>query len=80
MISEAETAEKARDLENAVAQYLQAAEILLLLAKVEGNYTAWKDYTDRASLCQQRARAIIAQSPDGRHGSPASPVGSPPCS
>lgn len=47
----------------AVSHYLQAAELLLLLAKVEENYTAWKYYADNASLCQQKARRLIALTP-----------------
>jgi hypothetical protein len=60
--------EKAQLIEAAVAKYLQAAEILLLLAKVEENYTAWKYYADTAGLCQQNARRLISQAPkdDGR--------------
>jgi len=55
--------EKAGNSETAVSRYLQAADILLLLAKVEENYTAWKCYTDNAALCQQKARHLIALAP-----------------
>ena len=55
--------EKTGNFETAVSRYLQAADILLLLAKVEENYTAWKYYTDNAALCQQRARRLIALAP-----------------
>lgn len=48
--------------EAAISKYLQAADILLLLAKVEESYTAWKYYADTAARCQQRARMLIAQS------------------
>ncbi|MCL4355926.1 MAG: hypothetical protein JRN56_01110 [Nitrososphaerota archaeon] len=80
LISEAETAEKAGNGEHAVAQYLQAAEILLLLAKVEASYAAWKNYTDKASLCQRKARMLIAQSPSdtGWHAPSVSPTGASP--
>ncbi len=80
LISEAETAEKAGDGEHAVAQYLQAAEILMLLAKMEASYAAWKNYTDKASLCQRKARMLIAQSPSdtGWQARSVSPAGVPP--
>lgn len=63
LITEATAEEKAGHPDGAVAKYLQAAEILLLLAKVEESYTAWKYYADTAAQCQQRARQIIAQQP-----------------
>ncbi len=80
LISDAEATEKVGDKETATARYLQAAEILLLLAKVEANYAAWRDYTDRASLCQRRARLLIAQTPSGpdAHGLPNTAVGGSP--
>jgi hypothetical protein len=63
LIAEAAADEKAESTENAVAKYLQAAEILLLLAKVEESYTAWKYYADTAAQCQQKARRLIALAP-----------------
>jgi len=63
LMAEAATDEKAGNSESAVSRYLQAADILLLLAKVEENYTAWKYYSDNAALCQQKARRIIALAP-----------------
>jgi hypothetical protein len=62
LMADASSEEKAGSNETAVAHYLQAADILLLLAKVEENYTAWKYYADNASKCQQRARQLIAVS------------------
>lgn len=64
LISDAEKAEGARDGEAAVTGYLQAADVLLLLAKAEQNYTAWKYYAERAAQCQQRARRLIALTSD----------------
>ena len=63
LMADATTDEKTGGYESAVSHYLQAAEILLLLAKVEENYTSWKYYTDNASMCQQRARRLIALVP-----------------
>jgi len=63
LMADAASDEKAGTNETAISRYLQAADILLLLAKVEENYTAWKYYTDTASQCQQRARRLIALSP-----------------
>ena len=65
LMGDAATEEKAGAYEPAVSHYLQAADILLLLAKVEENYTAWKYYADNASLCQQKARRLIASTPKG---------------
>ena len=63
LMADAAAEESAANGEGAIAHYLQAAEILLLLAKVEENYTAWKYYTDTASQCQHKARRLIALAP-----------------
>lgn len=63
LMTDAAAAEKAGNNESAISGYLQAAEILLLLSKVEENYTAWKYYTDNAALCQQKVKALIALTP-----------------
>jgi len=63
LMTDAAADEKAGNSETAVSRYLQAADILLLLAKVEENYTAWKYYTDNAALCQQKAKHLIALAP-----------------
>ena len=63
LIEEAKAAEKAGTPDAAISKYLQAADILLLLAKVEENYTAWKYYADTAEACQKRARMLIAAAP-----------------
>ena len=68
LMSDASSDEKAGAYETSVSHYLQAADILLLLAKVEENYTAWKYYADTASTCQQKARRLIALTP--REGAP----------
>ena len=62
-MAEASEGEKAGDPETAISRYLQAADILLLLAKVEENYTQWKYYADTAAQCQQKARRLIALAP-----------------
>lgn len=63
LMADAASDEKAGTYETAISHYLQAADILLLLAKVEENYTAWKYYADNASACQQKARRLIALAP-----------------
>jgi hypothetical protein len=63
LMTEAAADEKAGNGETAISHYLQAAEILLLLSKVEENYTAWKYYTDTAAQCQQKARRLISLAP-----------------
>ena len=62
-MTDASSEEKKGENETAISHYLQAAEILLLLSKVEPNYTAWKSYTDNAAVCQQRVRILIASTP-----------------
>ncbi|MDE1852357.1 MAG: hypothetical protein KGI38_01285 [Thaumarchaeota archaeon] len=63
LMADASADEKSGSAETAISHYLQAADILLLLAKVEQNYTAWKYYADNAAQCQQRARRLIALAP-----------------
>jgi hypothetical protein len=63
LLTDAADDEKAGSPGSAISHYLQAADILLLLAKVEENYTAWKHYADTAARCQQRAKRLIALSP-----------------
>jgi hypothetical protein len=63
LITEATADAKAGNSETAISHYLQAADILLLLAKVEESYPAWKSYTDTAAQCQQNARKLIALAP-----------------
>jgi len=58
-MSDAAASEKAGSYDSAISQYLQAADLLLLLGKVEDNYNAWKQYTDTAAQCQQKARSLI---------------------
>lgn len=61
LVSEAVSKEKAGRLGDAVADYLQAADLLLLLAKNTQEYTPWKTFSDRAISCQQRVRILIAK-------------------
>ena len=63
LMTDAAADEKAGRTEAAISHYLQSADILLLLAKVEENYTAWKYYADTAAQCQQKARRLIALAP-----------------
>ncbi len=63
LMTDAANDEKTGDKETAISRYLQAADLLLLLAKTEESYTAWKYYADRAAYCQQKARGLIALTP-----------------
>ena len=63
LMTDAAADEKTGNAETAISRYLQAADILLLLAKVEQNYTPWKYYADTAEQCQKKARALIALAP-----------------
>jgi len=81
LMADAAADEKVASYATAISHYLQAADILLLLAKVEENYTALKYYTDTAAQCQQKARRMIALAPKvGETPSPAAPKapGAPP--
>lgn len=63
LMADAAADEKNGNKETAIARYLQAADILLLLSKVEESYTPWKYYTDTAAQCQHKARMLIALTP-----------------
>jgi hypothetical protein len=80
LMADAANDEKSGDPETSISHYLQAADILLLLSKVEENYTAWKYYTDTAAQCQQKARRLIALRPsEGTpRPAPARPTGTSP--
>lgn len=60
LITDAAAKEKAGSVEEAIVLYLNAADVLLLLAKGQDNYSVWKGYSDRAIQCQQRARTLMA--------------------
>lgn len=64
LIADARAEVKAGCPETATSHYLQAADILLLLAKFEENYTSWKQYTDTAAQCQKEAKALISLKPN----------------
>jgi len=61
LITEATEMEKSGNLEEAIVKYLNAADVLLLLAKGQDNYTVWKSYSDRALQCQQRSKILMAK-------------------
>lgn len=61
LMNEAIAKEKAERYGDSIADYLQAADLLLLLAKGTQDYTPWKAYSDRAIACQQRVRVLIAK-------------------
>lgn len=68
LIKDAASDEHKGDRETAISRYLQAADLMLLLAKAEENYTAWKYYADKAAFCQQKARGLIAMAPKSESG------------
>jgi hypothetical protein len=61
LVSEAVAKEKAGRFGDSIVDYLQAADLLLLLAKGTQDYTPWKAFSDRAIACQQRVRILIAK-------------------
>jgi hypothetical protein len=61
LVNEAVSKEKAGRMGDAIVDYLQAADMLLLLAKGTQEYTQWKAFSDRAIACQQRVRILIAK-------------------
>jgi hypothetical protein len=61
LVNEAVSKEKAARYGDAIVDYLQAADLLLLLAKGTQDYTPWKTLSDRAIACQQRVRILIAK-------------------
>jgi len=63
LMTDAANDEQAGSSATAISHYLEAAEILLLLAKREEGYTAWKYHADKAAYCQQRVRSLIALTP-----------------
>lgn len=77
LIADATADEKSGNTETAITHYLQAAEILLLLAKVEESYSPWKIYTDNAAMCQKKARALIALGPREQPVPQTAPTGRP---
>ncbi len=60
LVNKAASKEKAGRTGDAIVDYLQAADLLLLLAKGQQEYTLWKSFSDRAIACQQRVRVLIA--------------------
>jgi hypothetical protein len=63
LVKDASQAEKEGRTGDAVATYLKAADIFLLLSKVEQNYTSWLAYTDKANFCQKRVKLLLAAAP-----------------
>lgn len=61
LMKEATAKDKDGRLGDAIADYLQAADLLLLLAKGQQDYSKWKAYSDNAIACQQRVRVLIAK-------------------
>jgi hypothetical protein len=77
LLNEAVSKEKAGRFGDAIVDYLQAADMLLLLAKGTQDYTPWKAYSDRAIACQQRVRVLIAKAKLAEEAAAAAP-GPPP--
>ena len=59
LMADAAAAERNKDNDGAVAAYLKAADLLLLLGKAEEDYTAWKNYADKADYCQHRVKVLL---------------------
>src|SRR5271169_4496787 len=77
LVNEAAAKEKAGRLGDAIVDYLQAADMLLLLAKGTQDYTPWKAFSDRAIACHQRVRILIAKRKLAEEAAEAAPAPSP---
>jgi hypothetical protein len=77
LVNEAVAKEKAGRFGDAIVDYLQAADLLLLLAKGTQDYTPWKAFSDRAIACQQRVRILIAKRKLAEEAAEAAPAPSP---
>lgn len=77
LINEAVAKEKAGRFGDAIVDYLQAADFLLLLAKGTQDYTLWKAFSDKAIACQQRVRILIAKRKLAEEAAEAAPAPSP---
>lgn len=75
-LNDAVSKEKAGRYGDAVVDYLQAADLLLVLAKSCQEYTPWKTFSDKAVACQQRVRVLMAKAKlaEGGGGETGSPV------
>src|SRR5271155_3366536 len=77
LVNEAVAKEKAGRFGDAIVDYLQAADLLLLLAKGTQDYTPWKAFSDRAIACQQRVRILIAKRQLAEQAAEAAPAPAP---
>ncbi len=77
LVNEAVSKEKAGRFGDSIADYLQAADLLLLLAKGTPEYTPWKTYSDRAIACQQRVRVLIAKAKLAEEAAESAPASAP---
>src|SRR5271169_4085885 len=77
LINEAVAKEKAGRYGDAIVDYLQAADLLLLLAKGTQDYSPWKVLSDKAIACQQRVRILIAKRKLAEEAAEAAPASSP---
>jgi len=77
LVNEAVSKEKAGRYGDAIVDYLQAADMLLLLAKGTQDYTPWKSFSDRAIACQQRVRILIAKRKLAEEAAEAAPPPAP---
>lgn len=77
LVNEAVAKEKAGRFGDAIVDYLQAADLLLLLAKGTQDYTPWKAFSDRAIACQQRVRILIAKRKLAEEAAEAAPASTP---
>ncbi len=77
LVNEAVAKEKAGRFGDSIVDYLQAADLLLLLAKGTPDYTPWKAFSDRAIACQQRVRILIAKRQLAEQAAEAAPTRAP---
>lgn len=59
LIAQGTAKEKAGNIQSAIEDYLKAVDILMLLARDQGDYNTWRRYADKAGSCQQRVRLLI---------------------
>ena len=78
LVNEATSKEKAGRLGDAIVDYLQAADLLLILSKSTQEYTLWKTLSDKAIACQQRVRVLIAKRKLNEEAAEKAPAPNPP--
>lgn len=59
LASDAATKEKSGKIQDAIEDYLKAADILLLLTRNEADYSVWKRYSDKITTYQHKVRLLV---------------------